>query len=130
MFTSAIRTWPCASLDLLDLLEILRVDVGHDAFGDHGDAVAAVHAQALDDRPDERVDDRAQPDQPQVELLGDEAERRARGCQCQRQMARLAAHRDHEVPARRRLRVDHQVLQDVDAQVARGLIAERVDRRG
>ena len=42
-------------------------------------------------------------------------------------MAGLAPHRHHEVPARRRLGVDHQVAHDLDADVARGLIAEGRD---
>src|SRR6185503_18479922 len=42
----------------------------------------------------------------------------------EREVTGLAAHGDHQVPARRRARVDHQVLDDVDAEVARRLIAE------
>ena len=42
-------------------------------------------------------------------------------------MPGLAAHRDHEVPARRGLGVDHEVADDVDADVARRLIAEGRD---
>ena len=44
-------------------------------------------------------------------------------------MAGLAAHRNDEIPARRRLGVDHQVLHDVDAVVPRGLEPERVHVR-
>ncbi len=39
-------------------------------------------------------------------------------------MARLAAHRDHEVPARGRLGVHHEVADDLHADVAGGLVAE------
>ena len=71
---------------------------------------------------------RAQPDRLGAELLGDERQRGAgRLADAERQVAGLAAHRDHEVPARGGLGVDHQVLDDLDADVARGLVAERVD---
>ncbi len=48
----------------------------------------------------------------------------------EREVARLAPHRDHEVPARGGPGVDHQVLHDLDADVARGLEAEGVDVGG
>ena len=67
---------------------------------------------------------------PPGELLGDQRQRRAgRLADAEREVAGLAAHRDDEVPARRGLRVDHQVLDDLDAVVARGLEAEGVDVR-
>ena len=47
----------------------------------------------------------------------------------EREVAGLAPHRDDEVPARGRLGVDHQVLDDLDADVARRLEAEGVDVR-
>ena len=43
----------------------------------------------------------------------------------EREVAGFSPHRDDEVPARRGLRVDHQVLHDLDADVPRGLVAER-----
>ena len=65
------------------------------------------------------------------ELLGDERQGGAGGlADAERQVAGLAAHRDHEVPARGGLGVHHQVLHDVDADVARGLEAEGVDVGG
>ena len=48
----------------------------------------------------------------------------------EREVARLAPHGDDEVPARGRLGVDHQVLDDLDAVVARRLEPERVDVAG
>ncbi len=61
-------------------------------------------------------------------LFPDQGQRRARGlADAESQVPRRSPHRDDEVPARRRLRVDHQVLDDLDAVVARGLEAERVD---
>ena len=64
------------------------------------------------------------------ELLGDERQRRAgRLADAEREVPGLAAHRDDEVPARRRLGVHHQVLDDLDAEVARRLEAEGVDVR-
>ena len=42
-------------------------------------------------------------------------------------MTGRAAHRNHDVPARRRLGVDHEILDDLHAVVPRRLKAERVD---
>ena len=62
------------------------------------------------------------------ELLGDHGERGARSlADAEREVPCLSAHRDHEVPARGGLCVDHQVLHDLDADVARGLETEGVD---
>ena len=110
--------------------EIGRVEPEHDALRDDGHAVPAPRRQALDDRADQRVDDRLERDVPAAELLGDERQRRAGGlADAEREVARLPTHGDHEVPARRRLRVHHQVLDDLDTDVTRGLEAERVDVR-
>ena len=131
MSTSAMRTLPCASRSTSSSLREVRRGrcASDDALGDHRDAVAPAVAQALDDRADERVDDRPEAGRGRrAELLGDERQRRARRlADAEREVAGLAAHRDHEVPARRGLGVDHQVLHDLDADVARGLEAERVD---
>ena len=117
----------------LDFGEPARSSSGsmeHDAFGDDRDAVAPAVAQALDDRADQRVDDGLEPERACLELLRDERQRGARGlADAERQVPGLPAHRDDEVPARRGLGVDHQVLDDLDAVVARGLEAERVDVR-
>ena len=79
--------------------------------------------------PDQRVDDGLHPDRRR-ELLGDERRRRAsRLADAESEVAGLAAHRDDEVPPRRRLGVHHQVLEDVDAVVPRRLEAEGVDVR-
>ena len=115
------------ALDLVQPLQISRRHVEDDAFGDHGDAVAPPVANALDDCRHEVVDDRLQPNR-RLELLGDERQRRAgRLPDAEREVTRLAAHRDDEVPPRRRLGVDHQVLHDLDAVMPRRLVAERVD---
>ena len=129
MFTSAMRMWPCASRSTsCSPARSSGVDVEHHALGDDRHAVAPAVAQSLDDGADERVDDLLQADRRLRELLGNQRQRRARGlADPEREVAGLAAHRDHEVPARRRLRVDHQVLDDLDAVVARGLEPERVD---
>ena len=64
------------------------------------------------------------------ELLRHQRQRRAgRLADAEREVAGLAPHRHDEIPARRRLRVDHQVLDDLDAVVARRLVAEGVDVR-
>ena len=60
-----------------------------------------------------------------AELLGDERERRPRGlADPERQVPGLPAHRDDEVPAPGGLRVDHQVVDDLDADGARRLVPE------
>ena len=92
-------------------------------------AVATPLAQSLDDGAGQCVHDRLQPD-GRRELLPDHRQRRAgRLADAQRQVPGFAAHRDDEVPPRRGLRVDHQVLDDLDAVVARRLEPERVDVR-
>ena len=48
----------------------------------------------------------------------------------ERQVPGLASHGDDEIPPRRGLRVHHQVLHDVGAEMARGLESERVHERG
>ena len=64
------------------------------------------------------------------ELLGDDRERRAgRLADAEREVAGLAPHRDDDVPAARRPRVLHQVADQLDADVARGLEAEGRDVR-
>ena len=104
--------------------------VEHDALGDHRDAVAAAVAQPLDDRARRACRRSSCSRIGGGELLGDQRQRRARRlADAEREVAGLPAHRDHEVPARRRLGVDHQVLDDLDAVVARGLEPERVDVR-
>jgi hypothetical protein len=83
--------------------------------------------QTLDDGARERVDDRLEGD-ALAELLGNEGQGRAgRLADAERQMTGLPPHRRHEEPVRRRLRVDHQVLHELDADVARGLEPEGVD---
>ena len=119
------------ALDLLESRELLRIEAEDEPLGEHGDAVAPPVGEALDDGADERVDDRLEPDLLRRELLGDERQRRARRlADAEREVAGLPAHRDDEVPARGRLGVDHQVLDDLDADVARRLEAEGVDVRG
>ena len=119
------------ALGLREPLELLGVELEDEPFGDDRDAVPAPVAEALEDRPDEGVDDRAEADLLSLELLGHERERRARGlADAEGEVARLPPHRDDEVPARRRPRVDHQVLDDLDADVARRLEPERVDVGG
>src|SRR2546430_11534004 len=62
-----------------------------------GDAVAPPVANALDDCRHEVVDDRLQSNR-RLELLGDERQRRAgRLPDAEREVTRLAAHRDDEV---------------------------------
>jgi len=63
-----------------------------------------------------------------VILLGDQRQRRAcRLPDAEREVACLAPHRHDEVPAAGGLRIDHQVVHDLDADGARGLVTERPD---
>jgi hypothetical protein len=88
--------------------------------------ISAAVAQTLDDRADQRVHDRLQTDAA-LEFFGDQRQRRAcRLANAEREVAGLASHGDDEIPPRRRLRVDHEVLHDLDAVVTRGLEAEGV----
>jgi hypothetical protein len=85
----------------------------------------------LDDGSDQRVGDRLERDVAEPELLRDEGERRAGGlAHAQRQVPRLPPHGDDEIPARGRVRVGHQVLDDLGAEMTGGLEPERVHVRG
>ena len=131
MLTSSMRTWPCASRSTSSSCGQVRgVDAEHQPFGDDGHAVAPAVAEPLDDGAHQGVHDRLEPDRLARELLGDQREGGARRlADAEREVAGLAAHRDHEVPARGGLGVHHQVLDDLDADVARGLEAEGVHVR-
>ncbi len=130
MLTSAMRTWPWASRStLFQLGEVVFADVQHDAFADHRDAIPPAIAHPFDDGADERVDHHLQP-QRWGEFLGNERQCRARCLRdAEAQVARRPAHRNDEVPARGRLGVHHQVLDDLDAVVTRRLKSECVDMR-
>ena len=115
------------ALRLLHPRQVGGVEIDHHAFGDHRHAVPAAAVQAFDDRADQRIDQGLETDRAHAEFLGDQRERRAGGfADAERQMPGFAAHRDHEVPAGSRLRVHHQVLQDLDAEVPGALVAERI----
>ena len=117
------------ALDALQLGQVVFADVQDDSFADDRNAVAAAVAHALDDGADQRVDEHLEP-QRSGELFGNQRQRGARGLgDAEAQVPRGASHRDHDVPPRGRLRIDHQVLDDLDAVVTRGLEAERVDVR-
>ena len=81
-----------------------------DPLGEDGDAVLPARGESLDDRPDEDIDDGAEPDLV-AELLRDEGDGRPGGlADAEREVAGLAPHRDDEVPAPRRPGVDEQRL--------------------
>ena len=116
------------ALDDRELLEIALRENLDEPLGEHRDAVLPAVREPLDDRPHERVDDRLQSRLLARELLGDERERRAGGlADAEREVPGLPPHGDDEVPARGRLRVDHQVVHDLDADGARRLVAEGAD---
>src|SRR6266545_3570864 len=80
---------------------VFGVDAEHEALGDDGHPVAAAVALALDDRAHEGVHDGLEPYLRPRELLGNEGEGRSRRlADPEGEVAGLAAHGDHEVPAR------------------------------
>src|SRR5690606_14304954 len=118
-------------LDIGVLFELLLVEVFHEPFGEHGDAVGAAVAQALDHGARHDVHDLAELDGRAAELLGDDGDGGARSlADAERQVPRGATHGDHEVPAVGGARVYEQVFDDVDADVARRLIPERGNALG
>jgi hypothetical protein len=115
------------ALDPFQLGQVVGIDAEHDAFGDDRDPVAPSVGEALDDRSHQRVHEDLELDLLPCKLLGDEGEGGARRlADAEGQVAGLPAHGDHEVPARGGLGVHHQVLHDVDPDVARGLETEGV----
>jgi hypothetical protein len=105
-------------LDVADARKVFGRDAEHQPLGDDRHAVAAPLAQPLDDGAGQRVHDCLEP-HGRLELLADHRQRRAgRLADAERQMARLAPQSDDEIPAGSRLRVDHQVLEDIDAVMA------------
>jgi hypothetical protein len=92
MFTSAMRTLPCASRSTSSSCARSSGSMPeHEALGDDRDAVAAAVAQALDDGADQRVDDAPSGGCGPPELLGDERQRRARRlADAEREVAGLA----------------------------------------
>src|SRR5262249_36502698 len=102
------------SFHFTQAFEIFGRYIEDDAFGDDRDAVTAVVAEAFEDRSHQCVHELLEPDRRLGELLGDEGQRGAsRLADPECQMPGLPAHGDDEVPARRRFRVDHQVLDDL-----------------
>ena len=115
------------ALAFLQLGQVVFADVEHDAFADDRHAVAPAVAHPFDDGPDQRVDEDLERQRCR-ELFRDERQRRAGGFgDAEAEVSSRAAHRDHDVPSRCRLGVDHQVLDDFDAVMARRLESERVD---
>jgi hypothetical protein len=86
-------------------------------------------AQPLDDGGDHRINNLFEADRA-GELFRDQRQGRPGGlADSQREVAGFAPHGDDEIPARRRFGVDHQVLDDLDAVMARRLESEGVDVR-
>jgi hypothetical protein len=119
------------ALDGADGAQILGRQVLDQPFGQHRRPVVVAVTAALDDRAGQHVDDLAEPDRRVAELLGDDAQRGA-GClaDAEREVAGGAAHGHDQVPARGGARVDHQVLDQLRADVAGGLEAEGRDAVG
>ena len=86
----------------LDLRKPREIGLGEDlrdALGEDGNAIAATVREPLDDRARERIDDGREP-RRSLKFLGDERERGARGlADAEREVPRLAAHGDDEIPA-------------------------------
>ena len=130
MSTSARRRWPCSSRSTSSsAARSSRPDALDDALGDHRDAVPLAEALALDDRADQRVDDRSLKRTPVVPNSSGISVSVAPAA-LPMPSARWPALRPIDTTMyhlRRRVRVDHQVLDDLGADVARGLEAEGVD---
>ena len=117
-------------LDVGELLQIAGIQLQHQPFGHDRDTVAPPLAPALDHRAGERVDDGLQPHAllgKRFRYQGQRGPRRL--ADAEREVPCLAAHGDQKVPAGGGLGVDHEVLDDLDAVVAGGLEAERLDVR-
>ena len=114
------------ALDVLQLGELGRIELVDEALGQHRDAEVAPHRPPLDDRAFDDVADRGKRHARRGTFLGDERERGSgRLADAEREVARLAPHRDDDVPAARRPGVFHQVSDQLDSDVPGGLEAER-----
>ena len=120
----------CVALDLRNASKNLRVETEDESLGDDRNPVAPSLRQSLDDGTGERVDDRLEAYPRRREFFPDQGQRCAGGlADAEGQVPCGPPHRNDKVPARRRLCVDHQVLDDFHAVVPRGLEAEGVDIR-
>jgi len=118
------------ALHLVEPFEVIRVNPQHQPLRDDGHAVAASVAQPLHDRAHQRVHHLLHSDGLGRELLGYERERgRGRLAYTEGQMAGFAAHGDHQIPARGRPSVDHEVLDDIHSEMPRRLEPEGVHVR-
>jgi hypothetical protein len=112
-------------LDVGEAGQLARIELVDHALGEDGDAEVAAHRPPLDDRALDDVADLGEGHDVLRELLGDHGEGGAGGlADAQRQVAGLAAHGHHDVPAPRRARVLHQVPHQLGADVAGRLEAE------
>src|SRR5262249_54597758 len=119
------------AIDVFQLGHLFGAEPLRERFGEQSDAVAFAHRAALDDRAFDDVADVGQPDLRLREPLRDDRAGRARRrADAQRQMARRPPHRHADEPAPGRLRVLHQAVDDADADLTRGLVSERGQRRG
>ena len=120
-------------LVVLHVAECLQIALGEalgQTLGQERHPVGATLGPALDDGAGQGVDQRVDGGPAVRELLGDDSEGGAgRLTDAEGQVAGLAAHGDDEIPARRGARVDHEVLDEAHAQVARRLVAEGVHVR-
>src|SRR5688500_7480461 len=117
------------AVNVLKLGDLLGVEALDQRLGQQHDAVRPAHRAALDDRALDHVTDVRERDAVAAELLGDDGAGGARGlADAEREVAGRTPHRHAQIPAPRRLRILHQPLDQLDADVARGLEAERGDR--
>src|SRR5205085_6837867 len=119
------------ALNVLKFGQLRRVEFFDETFGQNGQAERAARRASLDDCAFDDVADFGEGyGLATDELLADDRQRRARGlADAEREVSGLASHRDDAEPAFGRARVLHQILDKLDADVARGLIAEGRDVR-
>src|SRR5262245_7341185 len=119
------------AVDVFQFGHLFGAEPFRERLGEQRDAVAFAQGAALDYRTFDDVTDVGQPDHRLRELLrNDRAGRARRRADAQRQMARRTPHSHADEPAPRRLRVLHQAVDYADADLTRGLVSERGQRRG
>ncbi len=114
------------ALDVLQLGELGRIELVDETLAQHRDAEVAPHRPSLDDRAFDDVAERGKRHVRRRVFLGDKRERGSgRLADAEREVARLAPHRDDDVPTASGPRVFHQVSYQLDSDVPGGLEAER-----
>ena len=116
------------SLDVSEGFQFGRINGQAHPLGDHSNTVPAAKTPPLDDGARQHIRHFLERDLVPVELLRNDGDRRPRRLSdAKREMPCLPSHRNNEVPAARRLGIDHQILHDAHTNTSRRFIAERID---